>query len=491
MQKLRELFSDTLIYGIGNLFFRFVNYLLVPFYTGVFDPASYSVVTLVFAAIALLNVVMTLGMESAYLRYAKERNRAPDLFRSLQVTLFGTATLFAFLIWMAEPMALPLLNLDGDTAPIYLMMIGILWFDTLSIVPFAELRLVRRSWMFVSIKGVHVGINLFLNFWLILGLGMGVEAVFLSNLVASAAATLLAGLATLPMWKGRWNSNAVAGAFRFGWPFIPAGLGYVVNEMLDRFFLNAMDPARVEALYGSGYAPEDIVGIYGACYKLAVFMLLLIQMFRLAWQPFFMRHSDSPEAPALFARAFVYFNLAATLIYLGVGLFAREIVAIQIPLTGITLIDSRYWLGLEIVPLLLLAYWFHGWYIHFSAGIFIRERTAVLPRIMFTGAGITVIANLVLVPLAGMTGAAWATLLSYGVMALLLYRSSRSAFEVPYSLAGAFLLMGMAVGLVFLAPLTISMTGFTPIWVKLFFFLTGSAVLARILFALPGDGEHT
>ena len=63
MSKLRELFSDTLIYGISSVFARFINYLLVPLYTGVFDPEAYGIVGLVYAAIALLNVVFTMGMK--------------------------------------------------------------------------------------------------------------------------------------------------------------------------------------------------------------------------------------------------------------------------------------------------------------------------------------------------------------------------------------------------------------------------------------------
>jgi O-antigen/teichoic acid export membrane protein len=118
LQKLRELFSDTLIYGISNVFFRFVNYLLVPFYTGVFEPARYSIIVVVFAAIGFLNVIFTMGMESAYLRYAKDRDEAPHVFKTLQVSLLGMATFFVVILWLLEPFALPHLNLDDQTAGI-------------------------------------------------------------------------------------------------------------------------------------------------------------------------------------------------------------------------------------------------------------------------------------------------------------------------------------------------------------------------------------
>lgn len=482
MIKLRELFSDTLIYGISSVIARFVNYLLVPFHTDVFNPARYGVVGLVYAAIAFLHVIFTLGMESAYIRYAKDRKQAASIFKTVQITLLVAASLFSALLWLLQPLVLPLLNLDSQSAGIYLMMIGILWFDTLSIVPFAELRLVRRSRLFAALKVAHVTVNLVLNFWLILGLNMGIEAVFLSNLAASVLVTLLVWFVTGPMLRGAWDGRWLKMTLAFGWPFIPAGIGYAINEMLDRFFLNAMDPGQVHRLYGQEWTPEDIVGVYNACYKLAVFMLLLIQMYRMAWQPFFMRNSDNPQAPALFADAFWFFNLFAALLYLSVGLFTAEIVAIEVPILEATLIGSDYWLGLEIVPLLLLAYWFHGWYINFSAGIFITDRTRMLPVITLGGGAITVIANLLLVPEYGMMGAAWATVLSYGVMAVSLWLYSRQGFPVPYRVGSVSILMAAMVLTVELSPILSEQIPAGDLTVRLVLFAAG--VTALLLLAM-------
>ncbi|MGF1671731.1 MAG: lipopolysaccharide biosynthesis protein, partial [Balneolaceae bacterium] len=440
MKLLRELLSDSLIYGISSVLARFINYLLVPFHTDVFNPARYSIVGLVYAAIAFLNVMFTMGMESAYLRYAKNRDEAPHIFKTLQLGLLGAATLFTLILYFLMHYLLPIFNLGSETEGIYLMMLGILWFDTLSIVPFAELRLVRRSYLFAVLRTIHVFINLFLNFYLILSLGFGIEAVFIANLAASVIVTLAVWAATGNLLRGKWSYQWLSTSFRFGWPFIPAGIGFVINEMLDRFFLNEMNPAIAEQIYGIGITPADIVGIYNACYKLSVFMLLLVQMYRMAWQPFFMRHSDEKQAPEIFAKAFGYFNIAAAFAFLSVSLFREQIVAINIPVLNASIIGEAYWSGLDIVPYLLLAYWFHGWYVNFSAGIFIKEKTRVLYKITLMGALITIITNLLLIPLLGMTGSAIATLLSYSTMAIVLGLYSRKVMDVPYRFKSGLLL---------------------------------------------------
>jgi O-antigen/teichoic acid export membrane protein len=491
VQKLKELFSDTLIYGISSVLARFINYLLVPLHTGVFNTAKYGIIGLVYAAIAFLNVLFSFGMESAYLRYAENRTEAANVFKTLQSALLIFASLLCILLYLLMPWLLPLLNLGPETSGIFLIMLGILWFDTLSIVPLAELRLTRRAVMFAVLKTVNVLINIALNFYLILVLDFGIEAVFLANLAGSVVMTLLVWIVTADLLKGSFRKEWMKTAFEFGWPFVPSGIGFVVNEMLDRFLLNNMDHSDAIRLYGTDTSPEDIVGIYNACYKLAVFMLLLVQMYRMAWQPFFMRHSKDGDSKALFGQAFIWYNAASALLFLGVALFREQIVAITIPGTNATLIDSSYWTGLEIVPFLLLAYWFHGWYINFSSGVFIKEKTRIFYKITLMGAVITIIANLMLIPYYGMTGSAVATLLSYGVMATTLGLYSKNVMDVPYRLPESFGLMVAAAILVFAESSITEIVNGGEFVVKGMILFAGLAVTALYLwfFSQPADLE--
>ncbi len=431
MKQLKELFSDTLVYGISHVLARFIGYLLVPLYTNVFEPGKYGVVGLVFAAMALFNVLFTMGMESSYIRYAKNRERSKDVFKTLQLFLIGSSVLLVFLTWLSEPLISPQIGLqEGDI--IFRLMLGILFFDTLTIIPFAELRLIRKAVTFAVLKTGNVILNLGINFYLILIQSYDIEAVFIANLIASVATALVIWVITGNMWQGMWDVKILKKGLVFGLPFVPAGIGYVINEMMDRLFLKGMSSEAISEIYGPGYTADDIVGIYNACYKLAVFMLLVVQMYRLAWQPFFMRKSDDEDAPILFAQSFSLFNVAAAVVFLMVSLFVDQIVAIKIPFTKATLIGEGYWMGLNIVPVLLMAYWFQGWYVNFSAGIFIREKTKELAKITLAGALITVILNLLLIPHLGMLGSAWATFGSYASMAVMIYFYSVRSFKVPY-----------------------------------------------------------
>ena len=259
------------------------------------------------------------------------------------------------------------------------------------------------------------------------------------------------------MMKGKWDGVFLKKAIRFGLPFVPAGIGYVINEMIDRFFLKKMDSETITQLYGldsggSVFSGEDIVGIYAAGYKLAVVMLLFVTVFRYAWQPFFMRKSEEEDAPKLFSETFRYFNLGAAAIFIIFSLFASDIVQIRIPFTDATLIGRDYWMGLSVVSPLLMAYWLQGWYINFSAGIFIGEKTKVLAYITLIGSAITVTGNLIFVPYFGMLASAYTTLVSYAVMAFVIYYHSKKAFDVPYKIWQGVIVLLIADLTTFLQP---------------------------------------
>jgi len=447
LKPLKYLLSDTLVYGISSVIARFINYLLVPFHTGLFNPEAYGLVGLVYAAIGLLQVFFSFGMESSYLRYGKNRKQVASIFSTIQRALLAGGLFFSLVLWLLQAPLSGLLSLtaaSSNTEYIYLLMMGILLVDALAIVPFSELRLSKRPYSFALLKLGHVTINISLNGYLILVLNWGIEAIFMANLLASLVTLLGVFGYTGPLWRGAWSSDLLRKMVQFGWPFIPAGLAHVVNETLDRFFLKSLNGEQIYAIYSIDWSADYIVGVYNACYKLAVFMLLLVQMYRMAWQPFFMRYSDDSDAPSLFGMAFKYFNIAAALVFLTVGLFVESIVAIPIPFLNTTLIDEAYWSGLSIVPWLLLAYWFQGWYINFSVGIFIQEKTKRLAQITGLGATITIIMNIALIPVLGMKGAAITTVLSYGTMAVILFRVAQKAMKIPFGLVRAFGTMTVA-----------------------------------------------
>ncbi|OGV49513.1 MAG: hypothetical protein A2017_22030 [Lentisphaerae bacterium GWF2_44_16] len=437
-EKLKELTKDTAVYGISTILGRFLNFILVPFYTNVFATAEYGVITTVYAYIAFFNIIYIYGMDAAYMKYAfmKDERNPRTVFSTSFLFISLTSFIFSTLIVIFGRNISSALDIPAEDFPIMTYVSLILLFDALAIIPFNYLRLKRNARKFALIKTLNIMVNVFLNLILILKFKMGIEAVFISNLVAS----MLTLVALLPEFAGNLSSKInlsyLGELLKFGIPYLPAGMASMVVQVIDRPILQRM-------------TDESAVGIYQANYKLGIFMMLYVSMFQYAWQPFFLSSSKDKNAKELFSKVLTYFLIVGSIILVVISLFVEDIVKIPL-LHNRTLIAAAYWGGVNIIPVVLLAYLFNGMYVNFTAGIFIEGKTKYLPYITGLGALANIVVNILLIPYMGIMGAAIATLASYIAMAFALYFVSRRFYRVDYEYWKIFRIF-IALGLVMAA----------------------------------------
>ena len=463
--RIGRLAGETAVYGISSVVGRLINFLLFPLYSNVFPPDVYQPVAILYAAFIFFNILYQHGMESAYLKFATDRKEDAGRSRAfgtavLSISLVGLA--MSVLVWMLPGPISSLIQLDARYTDLLMLGGWILLLDALAIVPYADLRLRSQPWTFAGIRLANVGVNVGLNIWFIFGLDWGVRGVLMANLVASAVALVLL-VPTMATRSGKPDATLWPGLLRFGLPFVPGGIGYAVTERINLFFLDLMEPLRAVSLYGltpeshpdlharalefgDGVFTEHVVGVYGGIIKLAVLMALFVQMFRYAWQPFFLQHQEDDDAPALYGNVFRLLTLVLLTAFLGISFFADELVRLPLP-GGRTLIAESYWLGLFIIPMALAGYVFQGWYYHFSAGAYIRGLSKYFLHATLAGSAVALVLNATLVPTHGMWAAAMATSAAYAVMALTLLMLIRGPYPVPYSWPRVLVAVVLAAGL--------------------------------------------
>ncbi len=420
-------------YGVSSLFSRFLNFLLVPFYTHVLTPSEFGVSNIVFALIAFLNVIYQAGFDSAYLRLAhdtedKGRKRlfSTAFWSQAALTLFFSAPFLLLAPWLGDVFKIP-----GANQNLFPLAALILALDTLSVVPMAHLRYQHKALHFAFIRLGSVVINIAGNLVFVLWLHLGLRGIFLANIFGSLFTLIL----LLPiLWENLrafCNGEQFKALLRFGLPFMPAGLYGIVNEMSGRLFLGRLSGSDLARLYpGKGWDVLHLTGLFSAAWKLGIFGLLLVQMYRLAWQPFFLQHQKDADAPALFGRVLRVLLLFIGTAGLGLMMFLDKVVSF--PIHGKTLIAKPFWDGLPIVPGVLLAYAFQAWFVHFTLGVYIAKQTKALIWINGIGAFVTVVLNIVLVPYFGLWGAVWAAVVCYAIMATLMTQKSQSLFPIEF-----------------------------------------------------------
>ncbi|GAB4291639.1 MAG: oligosaccharide flippase family protein [Ignavibacteriaceae bacterium] len=425
LDKLKQLTRETAIYGISTMIGRFLSFLLVPFYTNIFYPEDYGIITNLYAFIALFNIIYLYGMDSAYIRFAteKEVGEEADNFSTPYLTILFTSLVFSLLLITFRETFGNLLGLPQQMHYLLLITSSILFTDSLSAIPFIRLRLEHKAKKFAVFKLINIGITIILNIILIIYLRLGIKAVFISNLAASVLTLilLLPDIRTTMVFRIR--KKILKRFLKFGIPYLPAGIAGIIIQVIDRPIMEHLTDLKT-------------LGIYQANYKLGIFMMLFVNMFQYAWQPFFMQESKEKNAKEVFSKVFSYFTIIAGFILVILSLFINDIIHFNIG--GYTLIGRQYWEGLYIVPVVLLAYIFNGFYVIFTAGVFIKEKSIYLPVVTGLGALVNIIANFILIPVIGIMGAALATLLSYFCMAAGLYIVNQKVYRIKFEFRKVF-----------------------------------------------------
>ncbi|MHA7877742.1 MAG: lipopolysaccharide biosynthesis protein [Bacteroidota bacterium] len=440
MHPIRQLANETALYGFSSVVGRVLNYLLVPFYTSIFLPADYGILTEWYAYAAFLQVLYTYGMETAYFRFAAQESAAFDLTIS---ALFVSSLIFSGLLALYATPITTRIAYPGCERYIYYFAI-ILATDAILAIPFAHLRLQGNALLFASIKLLQVGLNVTLNLVLLYGFAniyeghyltnlrpyivcfynpaRRIDYVFIANLVANAAALpLLSTKLRKVRFRLQWRQ--LRPMLIYAWPLLLMGLAGIINEMLGRAMLRHWLPID----FYTGQSHETTLGILGACYKLAALMLLCIQTFRYAAEPFFFTQAHAQNASMLFSNVMHWFVLGACFV-----LFA---VNANLDLLGMLLLrKAAYRTALEVVPYLMLGYLLLGIYYNLSIWFKLTDKTYYGTWLTSIGALITIILNRLLIPQIGYWGSVWATVASYAVMCLLCYYWGQKYYPIPYRL---------------------------------------------------------
>lgn len=434
MSLIKKLAGETALYGLSSIVGRLLNMLLVPFYTRVLDTTNeYGAVIDLYATSAFIMVLFSYRMESAFFRFGTPVQDRDKAFGAGMMSLFVTTALTAgLLLFFAQPIADVL---QYPQHPEYIRWFTlILAFDCLAELPFARLRLEQRPRRFVAIKLTNIAVNIGMNlFWLVFcpwaesqGInwvhavwspGLGVAYIFMSNLLASMVTLLLLS----PQIRAiRWTFDPELWKrmILYAAPLIIVSLAGIVDEMFSRSMLKYLLPGTARENLGQ-------VGIFGANYKLAALITLFTQAYRYAAEPFFFRHAAEKDAMRTQAQVTKWFTITSAAGMLAILLFLDIVKYFIAP---------QYWSGLHVVPVLLLANLLLGVYYNFSIWYRLKDRTGLGAWISIAGAVITILLNLVLIPLYGFTGAAWVTLVCYTFMSAATWFTGQKHYPVPYEI---------------------------------------------------------
>ncbi len=438
MSNFKKLAGQTAVYGLSSILGRSINFLMIIVYTEYLTKEAMGSFTSIYALIGFMNIVFTYGMETTFFRYSTGKNLDPKRVYNSTQSLLLTSTvvlgsgLFLLAPWLAEWLEYP------GQSYLFRWTALILSFDAILAIPFAKLRLENKALIFAGAKIFNILLNIFFNLLLIIGfpyliangviqdgfLGYrsdwGVEYILLSNLIAN-------GLIIPFVWwkagffKFKLEGEIIKPMWVYSIPLLFMGLAGVTNELFSRFLFEYVLPPNFYA----GLSSREAGGIFGANFKLAILMNLVIQAFKYAAEPFFFKQSQDKNSPLLYAKVMHAFILFCTLLMIAISVNLEW-------LGPLFLRQPGYSEGLFIVPTLLMGYLLLGIYFNLSIWFKITDQTKYSFWITLVGAIITIAIIFIFVPIWGYMGGALSTISCYFVMCLLCYLYGQKYYPIPY-----------------------------------------------------------
>lgn len=470
---IRRVLKDSSLVLFGDALVTFVSgFLLVPLYTASMPTADYGVVVIIGALTSVLGPLLCLSLPSALLRYyyevpAQDRPSYGGSLLLLSAMLTGGFALVWILClgWIRSTF-LPNLPPEALLWVIAIVGLGVIrgLVDTL-------LRL-HLQFKLIAIAAVtQSALLLVLAVLLVKWQQLGLYGWALGNIGALLLVTVPLALLMRRHFRFRWLGPEVRRSLRFSLPLVVGYLGW--------FLAN-----RSGLLVIQRYLSLSDAGVYGVAYSFGMLFLVVGQAMDKVVGPIFYRDIAKPEGPAWWARLTVVCAAGLGWLALSVCLFARPVFVVLFP--------EDYLSGLLLLPIIIWAFICKCLDIFFLRGLFYREKTMTLMMVSMGTGLLNVGLNLWLIPQSGLWGAAYATLISYGLASLGGLVLSQRVMPLPYR----FGLLLFAVGL----PLVFSLVAWqsehgpwtAADWMLRFALWGGaSAVLGLILWRCRSRGTNS
>lgn len=438
MGKLQSLLKDTAIYGMSSIIGRFLNYLLVPLYTAKMsvESGNYGVVTNIYAWTAVLLVVLTFGFETTFFRFASKEKADVSRVFSMSMQVVGTLCgVFLLAIFCFLPSVAGALGYEMHPEFIGMMAV-VVALDALQAIPFGLLRLQKRPIKFASLKLLNIFTNIALNLFVFIALphlySRNPELfgsiyfpenqafyVFFINLICTAGITFFL-IPELKLFRPTFDKELLRSMLRYSWPLLLLGIAGILNLHADKIIYTWLVP---------GEKGIQELSVYGAAVKIAAIMAMLMQAFRYAYEPFVFNNSKEKGSKALYAKAMKYFIIVSMLAFL-VVVFYMDILKY--------IINSNYWDGLKVVPIVMAAEIFMGIYFNLSFWYKLNDETYWGAIFSFIGCALLFAVNIIFVPKYGYIACAWASFTGYFAAMLISYLVGQKRNAIDYDLKSIF-----------------------------------------------------
>lgn len=414
LARVKGLFRNIAIYGLGDVATSIVSLLLLPVFTSYLTPADYGIITMLLTIEAVTKVLFRWGVDTAFMRLyydcsdqqARQRLASTIFFFLLVVNGAVLLAGIASARWLSE-----LLFQTDEYGPLVALTVTNTFVAGFFFIPFQVLRIAEKSRQFIALAFARSAGTIVARLLLVIAAGMGVVGIVVADVMVTVALTLVLTRWFTPLIRPVFSREVLREALGFGLPRVPHSVAHQVIGFADRYFLNAYGTLRDVGLYS-----------IGASFGLA--LKFFLGAFEAAWTPFFLGLMRQPDARLVYSTVSTYVVALLVLFVASVCAMAPGVVRL--------FTTAQFHAAAAVTPWIALGVMFQGLYLVGSIGLVITKRTKLYPVATGSAAVASVLANMLLIPRYGMLGAAWANTVSYATLALVTVGFSWYVYPIQY-----------------------------------------------------------
>ncbi|WP_185849253.1 lipopolysaccharide biosynthesis protein [Blattabacterium cuenoti] len=428
----KKLAIQTIIYSIGFIFPKIVNYAFLKFFTVSFKKEEFSLYTDMYALSFMVIGFLSFGLENTYFRFLYKKNYNKEIVFSTGVIIQLLISSFFLITSIKLIKYIAYIAGYQDHTEYFFMFFLIIFFDTICILPMAWLRVNDKPLQYSIISVINILIQSFLIIYLFFCYDniyvYGEKTFFIFKWVSSFTdkigyiffANMISSLGNLflilpilfkEVTIKKFNKILAINMLSYGIPIMLGTIAFSINENLDKILIKRC-------------VSDEINGSYSACYKIATFMSLYIRIFKLGIEPFFFKKSKDSDA--------IYYYEEITYMFILFGLIFYVLICGNINIFMKFLIDKKYHVSISIIPIVMMGNLFLGVYTNLSIFYKILDKPIIGTYISLIGVLITFLFNIIFIITSTNNNSfmipAWGTLISYGTMLIVLYIWGKKKF---------------------------------------------------------------
>lgn len=419
LARIKDLFRNLVIYGLGDVATSIVSLLLLPVFTSYLTPQDYGIITMLLTVEAVTKVLFRWGVDTAFMRLYYDYPDTAGRQRLASSIFFFLAAVNGALLVVAllslEWLTPHVFGSEGTSGQPLNLLLGLTLVNTFVtgfyFMPFQVLRIGKKSPQFIALAFARSAGTILMRLLLVISAGMGVLGIVLADVLVTALFTVLLFRWFAPLIRPVFSREVIRDALAFGLPRVPHSVAHQIIGFADRYLLNA-------------YRPLAEVGLYSVGASFGLALKFFLSAFEAAWTPFFLEAMRERDARRIYSTVSTYVVALLVLLVSAMCVLAPSVVRL--------FTTERFQEAAAVTPWIALGVMFQGLYLVGSIGLVISKRTKRYPVATGTAAAVSLLANILLIPRYGMIGAAWANTLSYATLAAVTVGFSWQVYPIPY-----------------------------------------------------------